>query len=423
MSTTLVTKMLVKTDVKENNNKFWEGVLFDNNDVRCRWGRVGTDGQEKTFPGAGQRFLDSKIREKEKKGYKEVQGVNTPSGAIAVAGSHLKNVAKKQIKSSGCKVTDGLIDYLVKVNRHEIKTASGGKLSVNDEGLIKTDVGVVVTQDTLDRARTLLVALSNCLQKGDWDSEVFVTSLNDYLMAIPQKVGSKRGWEKAFLKNLDDVQRQGSLIDSMEATLKAYASAPVDSSQPEEKVFDVELDLIDDQVEIKRIDKLYRSTLQARHACAHLKVKNVYRITIQSMLAAFKERGAKLHPIWELWHGTRASNLLSILKGGLVIPPANAAHVTGRLFGNGIYFSDQSTKSLNYAYGYWDQGQKDNNCFMLLADVAMGNQFIPKGGITGIPKGYDSCYAKANVSGVINNEMIVYDISQCNLTRLVEFSA
>lgn len=423
MSSTVVTKMLVKTDVKENNNKFWEGVLFDNNDVRCRWGRVGTGGQEKTFPGAGQNFLDSKVREKEKKGYKEVVGVNTPAGAVAVASSQLKTVAKKQIKSTGCKVTDQLIDYLVQVNRHEIKTASGGKLTVNEDGLIKTDVGVVVTQDTLDLARNLLVTLSGCLQKSDWTSELFITSINDYLMAIPQKVGSRRGWEKDFLRNQDDIHRQGSLIDSMEATLKAYASAPMNSNTPEEKVFDVELTLVEDAAEINRIDKLYRKTLQNRHACAHLRVKNVYNIRIGSMAKSFEDYGAKLTPIWELWHGTRASNLLSILKGGLVIPPANAAHVTGRLFGNGIYFSDQSTKSLNYAYGYWDHGKKDNNCFMLLADVAMGKSFIPKGGIHNIPKGYDSCFAQANVSGVINNEMIVYKSEQCNLTRLVEFSA
>ena len=41
------------------------------------------------------------------------------------------------------------------------------------------------------------------------------------------------------------------------------------------------------------------------------------------------------------------------------VPPANASHCTGRMFGNGVYFSDQSTKALNYAYGYWGGGDRD----------------------------------------------------------------
>ena len=425
MSATIVlTKMLVKTDVKENNNKFWEGTLFGNEDVLCRWGRVGADGQEKTFPGAGQKFLDSKVREKEKKGYKEVQGINTPKGATAVvSGSQLKEVAKKQIKSSGCKVTTQLIEYLVQVNRHDIKTASGGKLTVSEDGLIKTDVGVVVTQDTLNRARNYLVSLSTCLQKNDWDSEEFVTSINEYLMAVPQKVGSKRGWEKLFLKTPDDIQRQGSLIDSMEATLKACAAAPIsDNQQDEEKVFNVELSLLDDKPEIDRVTKFYKSTLQRQHACSHLQVRNVYKVKIEVMSEAFEKHGAKLDPVLELWHGTRASNLLSILKGGLIIPPSNAAHVTGRMFGDGIYLSDQSTKSLNYAYGYWGGGPRDNHCYMFLCKAGMGKFHTPPGPIRTWPKGYDSIFAKANQSGVGNNEMIVPTTNQLNLTHLVEFA-
>ena len=124
----------------------------------------------------------------------------------------------------------------------------------------------------------------------------------------------------------------------------------------------------------------------------------------------------------ELWHGTRVSNLLSILRSGFVIPPANAPHCTGRMFGNGVYFSDQSTKSLNYSFGYWG-GARERNCFMLLNDVAMGKHFVPKLWSHTYPKKrYDSTFAKARWSGVINNEMIVYDTRQINPKYLIEFS-
>jgi len=116
--------------------------------------------------------------------------------------------------------------------------------------------------------------------------------------------------------------------------------------------------------------------------------------------------------------------VLSILKQGLVVPPSNASHCCGRMFGDGVYFSDQSTKSLNYSYGYWDSGQRDQNCYMFLADVAMGNSYIPQGHSSRtLPSKFNSIFAKGGVSGVTNNEMIVPSTNQCNLKFLVNFSS
>jgi poly [ADP-ribose] polymerase len=158
--------------------------------------------------------------------------------------------------------------------------------------------------------------------------------------------------------------------------------------------------------------------------CYHLDVKTVYSVDINVVKEAFQKDGAKLKNIWELWHGTRASNLLSILKAGLIIPPSNAPNVTARMYGNGIYASDQSTKALNYAFGAWGSGARDNNCFMFLLQMAMGNHYTPRGSFSGnkAPLGYDSTFAKANQSGVYNNEMIVYRTSQVDLNYLIEFS-
>lgn len=123
-----------------------------------------------------------------------------------------------------------------------------------------------------------------------------------------------------------------------------------------------------------------------------------------------------------LWHGTRAHNVLSILKGGLIIPTSAGGYtITGRMFGDGVYFSDQSTKSLNYAYGYWGGGSRDHNCFMLLAKVAMGKAYTPPGPTQRLPAGYDSMFAKGGRSGVQNNEMIVYKLPQAHLSYLCEF--
>ena len=126
--------------------------------------------------------------------------------------------------------------------------------------------------------------------------------------------------------------------------------------------------------------------------------------------------------VMQLWHGTKASNLLSIFRQGLVIPPSSSSHCTGRMYGDGLYFSCVSTKALNYATNFWGGGGSTNRTFMFLAEVAMGNPYIAGGGWGSYPKsGYDSTWAKGGQSGVINDEMIVYKLNQANLVYLVEF--
>lgn len=63
---------------QEQHNKFWEYEISGakNNVVTCRWGRVGSTTQSKTFNFSStyeaNYFIEGKIREKEKKGYAEV---------------------------------------------------------------------------------------------------------------------------------------------------------------------------------------------------------------------------------------------------------------------------------------------------------------------------------------------------------------
>jgi poly [ADP-ribose] polymerase len=223
------------------------------------------------------------------------------------------------------------------------------------------------------------------------------------------------------------VQKQNGILDSLEASLQTVLTRAQEekASQPEPalpKLFEAKLSLVEDAAEIARIQAKYRATRQGMHACQHLEVKRVFRVEIGSMQRAFAERAIEVGNVQEFWHGTRAGNLLSILKTGFVIPPASASYCTGRMFGNGVYFSDQSTKSLNYAYGYWGGGRRDENCYMLLCDVAMGRSYTPRSYTEKLPlAGYDSTFARAGDSGVANNEMIVYSTDQIDPRYLIEF--
>ena len=415
----------VLTNIENNNNKFWNIRLFGDSSCETHWGRVGEDGQRKTNGGWTEAQFDSKCREKERGGYRLQKTLaNTATNAKAAEGSRLADIAKDQINCDSPE-TLALVQYLARVNVHRILEST--TLAYDESrGTFSTPLGIV-TADALTEARTLLATIGDLVSATDYANKSFAASLNDYLMLIPQNIGRAKPDPKVLFPDIEAVRKQNGILDSLEASLEMILKAPENGETARKAVapqlFEAKLTLVEDVFEIERIRRKYRETRQSMHICNHLDVKRVFKIEIGMMERAFNEHGKKVGGVQELWHGTRAGNLLSILKGGFVIPPSNAPHCTGRLFGNGVYFANASTKSLNYAYGYWaGGGARDENCFMFLADVAMGKHYVPKYG-EHLPKaGYDSTWAKRNESGVQNDELIVYSTDQICPRYLIEFA-
>jgi len=414
---------LILSDITNNNNKHWSGTILDNNEVVLEWGRVGDSTQKKVKPfnsqSGAENFLDDKVKEKKKKGYTEL---NTLSGTVTVNHdkSNLIDIAKKQIV--GDDETKVLIERLSKANVHKILESTTLTFS-NDTGLFATPLGIV-TNASIIEARQTLNSMSSYVENKDFENPDYISLLNKYLRLIPQRVGRKL--QPTIYADLTAIKAQNDIIDSLEVSYQQSIANPVNPNVDDieaPKIFSCEIKSVNDQSIIDYINNKFKSTMQRMHSSSNLKVKKVYSVKIDKHYNDFEQYGRQIGNIMELWHGTKISNLLSILKSGLIIPPAGNPNVTGRMFGDGIYFSDQSTKALNYSNGYWS-GNKENNCFMFLADVAMGKSYTPKtyGGRLPEP-GYDSTFAKANVSSVSNNEMIVYKLYQANLKYLIEFDA
>jgi len=420
---------LILTDVGNNNNKFWYGEAFTDGTYHASWGRIGVGEQNQTKSLGSERSaitqLDKKASEKQRKGYRPLDIVEDgkESPALIVQQSKLKEIAKKQIKTASS-IVRKLIEYFTQVNAHQITKATGGKVVYHaDSGTFKTPLGIV-TQTAIDKAQRTLTQIVSLVGTGDYGYNLERLT-NDYFMAIPHNIGMGRLNVRSFWMG-NKMQSEQDLVDSLQASLLSVQSQPIvqdDSNEAEEQVFNVSMELVNDQTIMDRIVRFFNASKNDRHTSSGLKVSKVYSVIIEHERKMFESKGKVIGNTKELWHGTRASNVLSILKQGLVIPAAGSAHCTGRMYGNGLYFSDQSTKSLNYSHGYWDGGAKDNNCFMFLADVAMGKEYIPSNGYgqRTLPAGFDSMFAKGGISGVSNNEMIVYKLHQVSLKYLVEF--
>lgn len=424
MSTTLKSDKFCKTDVNKNNNKYWYIFLYDDNTVETQFGRVGCSPQSSvkscTSPSAAEKYYNKKIQEKERSRngeipYRRLNVIDGSSTTINVTGNSLEKIVEEQISTDGSSELKDLMKRLVSQNIHQI--TSNSNITVQN-GVLSTPCGIV-TKETVAEAKLKLQEMSAFILAKEFHDAKYHTLIGDYLMLVPQDFGRKLNPENMFTGQ-EDVLKQNALLDAM--------AAAVDNSvvvKTDEKVFDVKLSKVNDDVIIKGIEKFFFDTKNNIHSCRDLKPKQIFTVDISNMTNAFNGVANTIGNIKRLWHGTRVCNVLSILKGGLVIPPSNAGHCTGRMFGDGVYFSDQSTKSLNYSYGYWNGGSRDNNCYMFLADVAMGREYIPSStyGRSNLPmNGYDSTFAKAGQSGVMNNEMIVYNTNQCKLTYLIEFS-
>jgi len=421
------------TNLGNNNNKFWNVTLYDNGDVVSHWGRQGDPPRETPWHGVGRAFMEKKIREKEKKGYRENETIESTepsrSPSRSVSSGQLQSIARQQI-SAKSPVVSALIDYLVRVNAHNIGLATGGKITYDaSTATFKTTQGVVVPHQ-VDRAAQLLITIADVLAKGKgWDYST-ESDVNEYLSLIPRDFGRRRITPDTIFPDLAAVQRENDLLDGLRASFAGVVDASKKKTKKkttkkaEPKIFEVELELVTDPAIIKHCKNLFHSTKKSGHHGVYgMDIKTVHAVSIATMKRAFDAYGATLQDIRELWHGTKASNLLSILKGGLIIPPSSSGHVTGRMYGDGLYFSCVSTKALNYATNFWGGGGRTDRTFMFLAQVAMGNYYLAGSGWGSYPKrGYQSTWAKGGRSGVINDEMIVYRTDQANLIYLCEFS-
>lgn len=413
--------MLVMADSKNNNNKFYEIRMDENGDVHVRYGRV--DGAEqKAVKGNGPHVFERVAREKKAKGYKEVEVIlKDDQGKVQRT---LSEVAKRDVIGND-PILGALLERLVQINRHELMAASGGRITI-ENGQVRTPVGLI-TMGSVQSAKTVLGNLQGMVDKRQTETNAYLDALNQYLTLVPQKVPHSRGWGPGFFATHTSFQRQSDLLEQLEASITALENAPApaddENAIPDERLFAYSIRPVSDQKAIDKIDAFFRSQVNRQHVSSRLKLKAVYEMVNPEAHGRYATAKKRVGNEMRLWHGTRACNLLSIFKSGLIIPRTAGGNFTisGRMFGDGLYFSDQSTKSLNYSYGYWGHGGYDANCFMFLCDVAMGKTHTPSASGDGRRAGYDSCFAKAGKSGVQNNEMIVYDIDQAALRYLCEF--
>jgi predicted DNA-binding WGR domain protein len=182
--------MLIFTDAKENNNKFYELILNDDDSVDTRWGRVGAEGQKKTVYGGKYEF-DRILRSKTSKGYvlSKTVGINISSGGqnkMALAETAKRDLVKADVATDkNASVLIKLVERLSEMNRHQIMSASNGNIKIDETGLITTPLGLV-TASTIGEARTYLNKIEKYCNSKKFDSNDYIGHLEEYGILLNQ---------------------------------------------------------------------------------------------------------------------------------------------------------------------------------------------------------------------------------------------
>lgn len=401
---------LIKVEANANNNKFYN--MDDNGDGTwtAHWGRVGSNGQSKTYP---MREWDKKYRQKtsDKKGYKDVTKFRTKTNDVNLMG-----------------ISDSELDsFFSSLQRYSNDTIGQNyNVEVAD-----------VTQAQVQEAQSLLNDMSNLTKMGQTKKEINQI-LQDLFMVIPRKM--KKVSDELILEDINDtdtldelkeiITREQDLLDVMKAEVET-SSAKNDMGDAAAKstlldLLGLDAQVVKDQQTIDMIkEKMGSDANRFRRAfkIINLKTQKQFDTWVDGIDNKRKEL---------LWHGSRNENWLSILKSGLILRPTNAV-ITGKMYGYGTYFSPLCRKSIGYTSingSYWAGGGHDTG-YLALYDVHVGNpkeddnwsneysqltwERLRKYGK------YHSFWAHGGGSALRNPEVIVYKEPQSTVQYIVEF--
>ncbi|WP_040006395.1 ADP-ribose polymerase [Fibrisoma limi] len=389
----------------ENNNKYYEMRENDNGTFTVQYGRVGGTHSTATYPLAQ---WDKKFREKVAKGYIDQTHLFAETRVVTDASS-IDNPAVRGLMSRLLELANRSIYQNYVVTAQE------------------------VTRKQVDAAQRLLDELADMMGSG-LNTDTFNRTLLDLFKTIPRKMGKVS--EHLLTQPPQSADELQSLRDRMAGeqdtldVMRGQVELTQSTTQPDQPPVSLleTMNLTMEPVTDKRLLTLIKRMMGPDAD----KFDAAFSVCQASTQAAFdkyvskqKNRRTQL-----LWHGSRSENWLSILKTGLVLRPANAV-ITGKMFGYGIYFADQFSKSLNYTSlhgSVWAKGTHQEG-YLAIYEVHVGEQLVVNqhehwhmqldaDRLQQIDSRYDSVYAQRGVS-LLKNEFIVYNQAQCTIRYMV----
>lgn len=390
-------KYLIFVEGGSNHNKFYEMVPNGESGFTVKYGRVGAKVSECTY---GASDFDKKLREKLKKGYKDVTDL------------HKKTATVKWLEEKDPLCQD-LVSFLLSVARQ--------KIAENYD--CEADA---LTQEMVDKAQVCLSAIQSGMPVNDFNAK-----LEELFQILPRKMNNVSSWlarSDADISDLQDIlSREQNLLDTLAGQVKANSVMKKASDDGKQTTV---LGAFDTTIRIATDDE--KKIVYNKLGSYKNQVYQIYAVSNENTNKKFDTwKGNSAHTDL-LWHGSRTENWLSITATGLCLKPN--AITTGHMFGYGIYFAPSPSKSAGYTDklgSRWANGH-GGRAFLGLFEVHTGKSYMVKDhtyeynsmNLSKLhSKGdYDSLWADSSRGMLKADEVIVYDDSQATIRYLVELN-
>ncbi|WCF11585.1 WGR domain-containing protein (plasmid) [Paenibacillus thiaminolyticus] len=240
---------------------------------------------------------------------------------------------------------------------------------------------------------------------------------DEFYSEIPVKFGLRVDVRKFIIDDYLKLNDRKDLLGVMNSVLQAQTTLEK-TLKEKYRALNIKLKALSSRSkEFKRLVDFVQKTKGHNHHFG-FEIKEIYEVIDMKGRDRFNPYNVDVK---ELFHGSRNENILSIMQSGLKIKPKSAVH-TGSMFGSGIYFADQSTKSANYCWGF-DGGRPSEENYLFVCDVATGrikeySQAQPH--LAAAPRPFNSVKGVKGPS-LIHNEYIVYNESQVKIKYIIEF--
>lgn len=277
--------------------------------------------------------------------------------------------------------------YVVEDKKTEMKKAGFchkilEKLALRSRQIVAESykLSIIPTKEDIQKAKDLLIELSKIT-----DLSTFNEKLLDLFALIPRKMRNPILFtaknEESFPEILD---RENTLLDNL-AVNNGNDTDHADEEIRFEECTKEETSKIYDMLDFstkRKFSKVYR-------------VSNKYSdANFESYLKKTEISKTKL-----LFHGSKTENWYSIIKTGLNCNPVNVA-ITGKMFGNGIYFAPKADKANGYtslSNSKWANGH-ESCAYMGVFEVATGKEYCT-----------DSWYDKYSTINAMNKKKFIGD--------------
>lgn len=394
-----------------NNNKFYK-MIPHGSTFTAEYGRLGNSSfQTKEYPISK---FESIYRQKVAKGYEDK--TDLIKEAIQV-----ETKTEKEYKPIPDNVVKMIVDRLQAMAKSTIEANYKIKSSVVTHAMIKE------AQNCLNKlSRTKTVPTFN-----KWLLELFAI--------LPRKMSEVSDYLAKTQSDFSKIiEREQDLLDVMAGQVQTHTveTETQDSENMKDQTILEAMGIVIEPVSAK--EQKHIKEMLGDIAPRYI---NAWRVTNKKTQAKFDEYHKKVglnKEVKELWHGSRNENWWSIINQGLVLRPTNAV-ITGKMFGYGLYFAPRANKSIGYTSTYgarWTNGGS-NSGFLSLYDVLYGDPFIVNKnyysyhGLNTLnydslqerQKGADSLHALKEVTGLREDEIIVYKEEQATIKYLVEIKA